>query len=415
MEKSDLIGVAEIAKLAKVSVAAVGNWRNRHADFPVPAVELQAGPVFDKLQIADWLNRRSGGMPITISLFNNKGGVGKTTTLWNLSVSLASKGKKVLVIDFDPQCNLSIACLGSDNFVKCLENSEKVPFGMTIKSFALPYIQQSREGTIYLKKPKEDRGNIDVVPGDFWLNNFSDILNVGTDVIGGSGLYRFLTPAMLVTKIQSENSIKYDYVLIDLPPSFNSLVRSALYSSDYFIVPCTADLFSAYCVGLIGEMLPFFVRDWNQGKERYVQSNSFDEFIKSKGMPRFGGWIFNGFDTRKKVGAKVKTKLGADEAQFQAVKKSIGDGLINNLRTKISEYESVPDFVTDVPVGQIEDLNVMAPDSIVQSVPIKYLSEKKPTQENYSSGRWASNQVKLMKDMDHQYDKVADYIIANFV
>ena len=71
--------------------------------------------------------------------------------------------------------------------------------------------------------------------------------------------------------------------------------------------------------------------------------------------------------------------------------------------------------MTDVPVGQIEDLNVMAPDSIVQSVPIKYLSEKKPTQENYSSGRWASNQVKLMKDMDHQYDKVADYIIANFV
>ena len=385
MEKSNVIGIAEIAKLGKVSVAAVSNWRSRHADFPVPAVELQSGPVFDKTQITEWLNRRNGGMPITISLFNNKGGVGKTTTLWNLSVSLAAKGKKVLIIDFDPQCNLSIACLGSENFVKCLESSPQLPFGTTIKSFALPYIQQSTEGLIYLKTPKENRGNIDVVPGDFWLNNFSDILNVGTDVIGGSGLYRFLTPARLVAKVQSEHSIQYDYVLIDLPPSFNSLVRSALYSSDYFIVPCTADLFSAYCVGLIGEMLPFFVRDWNQGKERYIQSNSFDEFIKSKGMPRFGGWVFNGFDTRKKVGANVKTKLGADEAQFQAVKKSIGDGLINNLRSKIDGYDSVPDFVNSAPIGEIEDLNVMAPDSIVQGVPIKYLSETKPTQENYSA------------------------------
>jgi chromosome partitioning protein len=414
LDNSNLIGIAEIAKLARVSVAAVGNWRNRHPDFPVPRATLQSGPVFDKMQISEWLNRRNGGMPITISLFNNKGGVGKTTTLWNLAVSLAAKGKKILIIDFDPQCNLSIACLGSDNFVKCLESSANLPFGTTIKSFALPYIQQSKEGSIYVKRPKEDRGNIDVVPGDFWLNNFSDILNVGTDVIGGSGLYRFLTPAMLVTRIQTENSIMYDYVLIDLPPSFNSLVRSALYSSDYFIVPCTADLFSAYCVGLIGEMLPFFVRDWNQGKERYTQSNSFDEFIKSKGMPRFGGWIFNGFDTRKKVGAKVRTKLGADEAHFQAVKKSIADGLINNLRDKIQGYNSVPDFVNDIPIGEIEDLNVMAPDSIVQSVPIKYLSEKKPTQENYSSGKWAKNQIQLMKDMDDQYDKMANYIVDNF-
>ncbi|HIE1219589.1 TPA: ParA family protein [Serratia marcescens] len=44
---------------------------------------------------------------ITLSLFNNKGGVGKTTLTWNLSVALSAKGKSVLLIDFDPQCNLS--------------------------------------------------------------------------------------------------------------------------------------------------------------------------------------------------------------------------------------------------------------------------------------------------------------------
>lgn len=353
-------------------------------------------------------------MPTTISLFNNKGGVGKTTTLWNLAVSLASKSKKVLVIDFDPQCNFSIACLGDEKFSKCLKQSTKFPFGQTIKSFALPYIQQNKEGRIYTKKPKENHGNIDVIPGDFWLNNFSDILNVGTDVIGGSGLYRFLTPSQMVIRIQEEKSIIYDYVLIDLPPSFNSLVRSALYSSDYFIVPCTADLFSAYCVGLIGDMLPLFVRDWEQGKERYLQSNSFDDFITTKGMPRFGGWVFNGFDTRKARNATVKTKLGADQAQFEEVQNSIKNKLISNLRNKISNYISVPAFVTESPIAEIEDLNVMAPDSIVQNVPIKYLSQKKPTRRNYSRGNWAPNQISLMKDMDKQYDAMADFVINHF-
>jgi cellulose biosynthesis protein BcsQ len=408
----ELIGVSEIATLAGVSAAAISNWRSRHANFPKPVAEMQSGPAFDKIQIVDWLNRRNNNLPITISLFNNKGGVGKTTTIWNLSVSLAAKNKKVLLIDFDPQCNLSIAALGAENFSTYLESSSEYPFGQTIKSFALPYVQQSREGELYTKKPKEDRGNIDVVPGDFWLNSFSDILNVGTDVIGGSGLYRFLTPARLVNKLLAGNTV-YDYVLIDLPPSFNSLVRAALYSSDYFIVPCTADLFSAYCVGLIGDMLPLFIRDWEQGKERYLQSNEFDNFIKTKGMPRFGGWVFNGFDTKKKQNAKVRTKLGADQAQFGEVKKSIEERLITNMKKNISSYQAVPNFIDVDPIAEIEDLNVMAPDSIVQNVPIKYLKEKKPTRENYSSGKWASNQIELMNRMDQEYDKMADYIIAN--
>ncbi|KXV26180.1 hypothetical protein AD942_07340 [Gluconobacter japonicus] len=352
-------------------------------------------------------------MTITVSFFNNKGGVGKTTTLWNTSASLAAKNKKVLVIDFDPQCNFSIACLGNVEFSEYLQTSTEFPFGQTIKSFALPYIQQNKEGKIYKKTPKEDHGNIDVVPGDFWLNNFSDILNVGTDVIGGAGLYRFLTPSIIVDRLQKQNGFEYDYVLIDLPPSFNSLVRSALYSSDYFMVPCTADLFSAYCVGLIGDMLPLFVNDWEQGKERYLRSNSFDEFIKTKGMPRFGGWVFNGFDTRKARGSEVKSKLGADQAQYEVVKKSIKERLLPSLR-EIKGYQAVPNFINESPIAEIEDLNVMAPDSIVQNVPIKYLSIRKPTQVNYIRGRWASNQIELMRDMDKQYDIIASHIINNF-
>ena len=415
MHDDDLIGLYEIAQLANVSPAAVGNWRKRYADFPSPVKHLQSGPVFQRRQILHWLRKKEGQMVKVIALFNNKGGVGKTTTIWNLATSLTEQDKRVLVIDFDPQCNLSIATLGDKEFSDYLSSSQELPYGKTVRAFALPYIQQSAPGKPYTAKPKYGPGNekFDIVPGDFWLNNFSDILNVGTDVIGGAGLYRFLMPSSLINAVESEFNIRYDFALIDLPPSFNTLVRAALYSSDYFLVPCTPDLFSAYCVGLIGQVLPRFIEDWEQGKARYLQLNSYDQVIPSKGQPKFGGWIFNGFDTRKKTGSTEIAKTGADQAQFGKIKQSIASELIPRLK-EIKSYSAIPDFITDEPVASIEDLSVMAPDSIVQNKPIKYLQKARPTRENVRTGTWSPNQAALMEKMDQEYNKLAKFIVDKF-
>ncbi len=268
-------------------------------------------------------------------------------------------------------------------------------------------------GEVYTFPPKvpTQNGTLHIAPGDFWLNTFSDILNVGTDVISGSGLYRFILPELIAQKAGEKNGIEYDYVLIDLPPSFNTLVRSALYCSDYFLVPCTPDLFSAYCVGLIGEMLPSFIRDWEQGKERYLEGNPRDKTIGLKGVPKFGGWIFNGFDTRKRGG--VKHEVGADAVHHQSISESISNSLIPQLG-RISAYNSIPTFVGIEPVAGIEDLNVMAPDSIIQNVPIRYLAEFRPTNALRGRGQWAPNQIDLMNEMAAEYDTLADYIVKNF-
>lgn len=353
-------------------------------------------------------------MAITISIFNNKGGVGKTTTIWNLAVSLANENKNVLLIDFDPQCNLSIAALGDEEFSELLNVTNQYPFGQTIKDYALQYIQRNQAGTVHTHQLKRqpDNGVCHLIAGDFWLNNFSDTLNVGTDVVSGSGLYRFMLPHLITEQAQIDNKIEYDYVLIDLPPSFNTLVRSALYCSDYYLVPCTADLFSAYCVGLIGEMLPLFVEDWEQGKKRFLHNDPSDQLVKTKGTPKFGGWLFNGFDTRRTNG--IKAEVGADAAHLTEISKAIRDKMIPSLG-KITTYSAVPNFIQVDPVAKVEDLNVMAPDSIYQSIPIKYLSDVRPTNELRKRGAWASNQIDLMLEMNTVYDSLAKYIIQNYV
>ena len=78
----------------------------------------------------------------TISLFNNKGGVGKTTPDLELKCISIGKGKSVLLIDFDPQCNLSIALLGETGFSDLLKKDANNPYGKTIRAFCQPFIQQ---------------------------------------------------------------------------------------------------------------------------------------------------------------------------------------------------------------------------------------------------------------------------------
>lgn len=317
-----------------------------------------------------------------------------------------------------PQCNLSIATLSDLNFEQLLKKNAQFPFGQTIRAFGQPYIQQNRKPEVIVSKPKhpmpKGSGHLDIVAGDFWLNNLSDTLNVGTDLIPGTSIYRFLMPHLISKAAEESTDISYDYVLIDLPPSFNTLVRSALYCSDYFIVPCTADMFSAYCIGLIGEMLPKFATDWEQGTARYLNGNAQDDLLPSKGKPKFAGWVFNGFDMRKKQGATVATEVGADLAHRNVISDAVQNSLIPSLKT-ISSYNAVPDFVTKEPIAKVEDLNVMAPDSIIQSVPLKYLQSVRPTRHVLVRGQWAPNQRNLMNDMDVEHDKLADHVIANCI
>ena len=92
-----------------------------------------------------WAN----GLARLISIFNNKGGVGKSTICWNLADAMGRRGKRVLLIDFDPQCNLSIAMLGEDLFVGTLPTLN-VPYGTTIRAFLQRFLQNTGGEEIYL-------------------------------------------------------------------------------------------------------------------------------------------------------------------------------------------------------------------------------------------------------------------------
>jgi chromosome partitioning protein len=290
-----------------------------------------------------------------ITVFNNKGGVGKTVLAWNIADALARQGKKILLVDFDPQCNLSLAVLGEEKFVGYLPD-QNLPYGTTIRAFLQRFIQTTPGEEIYLHKGDRTHENVELIAGDFWLNVYADSLNVGGDLLTRTGLAKYVVLRRIIAAAEKKTGHEYDFVFVDLPPSFGSLVRAALYSSTHFIVPCTSDSFSAYCVGLIGEMIPSFLRDWQTGLERFRRTNpNFGDFDEL-GRPAFAGWIFNGFDTarkrrtREEIGSGKPVKglemMQADSAHHNRIVDAVRDDLVAPLQ-EINTHSAVASGLPD--------------------------------------------------------------------
>ncbi len=353
-----------------------------------------------------------------ISVFNNKGGVGKSTICWNLADSLGRRGAKVLLIDFDPQCNLSIAMLGDALFVNKLP-TENTPYGTTIRSYLQRFLQNTSGEEVFLHKGPHTSDNVSLVAGDFWLNVYADSLNVGADLLTGTGLGRYVALQRIVAAAEVKAELSFDYVLIDLPPSFGALVRAAFYSSDYYIVPCTSDNFSMYCVGLIGQMVPSFLNDWQVGLARFNESNPHFKNYNNLGQPVFAGWVFNGFDTARKrrtsadflAGAEMgqKEMIQADRTMHGKIYEAIKDNLAANLVAKVKTFSPVANGLPDsYQIGDIEDANVLIQNSLWLSVPLGQLDKHEQVVSLQNRRRWAGNQVEQIHLIGRKFDDMAE-------
>lgn len=350
-------------------------------------------------------------MTKVISVFNNKGGVGKTTLLWNIADMLATKGNRVLMIDFDPQCNLSIAVLGQNAFTKTLPTLN-IPYGTTIRAYLQRFLQNTGGFEFYSHKGLHTSPNAELVAGDFWLNVYAESLSVGADLLTGTGIAKY---AVLRDMIDFANArpghAPFDFALIDLPPSFGALVRAALYASDYFIIPCTSDTFSSYCIGLIAEMLPTFTDDWKGGYQRFVKANPQLGKYQALGQPKFAGWIFNGFDTRGTASASGdKPYVKADTIHANNIMSSIEQNIVKN-----PEIHCAPTLPDGARIGDIEDMNVLVQNSIWQSVPVAKLADFRPLKSLQDKGSWAQNQRAQIDLLARKFDEAAQNIITHCV
>lgn len=161
----------------------------------------------------------------TIAFINLKGGVGKTTTVINVAAILAAAGKSVLVIDADPQANMTeFLCLPSDR-------------GQL--EFTLASIMGNEYGDPYAHIYGTTFPGVDMIPSSIDLIN-SDIASI-TSPGKITVINRLLA---LLDEDKDDVGTDYDYTLIDCPPSFTASSVASIYAADDVVIPVTLDAFS---------------------------------------------------------------------------------------------------------------------------------------------------------------------------
>ena len=234
----------------------------------------------------------------SIAVFNNKGGVGKTTLTYHLGYALAELGHKTLLVDLDPQSNLTLFGLHPeelheiwqvedvfiDDFVQARDEkspSEFEAIASDVRSihFLLKPIEDETDRPEFLveplnlhpnlgrpeflAEPLNLHPNLGMLPGRISIHTYEDTIASRWYYVAGANLLAICT----VTQIRSlckayAERYAYEFILIDTPPNLGYLNQAIMTTVDGFLIPCMPDMFSLYGIQNIGKALEGWKRDF---------------------------------------------------------------------------------------------------------------------------------------------------------
>jgi len=280
-----------------------------------------------------------------IVIFNHKGGVGKTTLTDNIASAIGRLNKKVLLVDSDPQCNLTLLRLNKDFVDRLIDTSEK-PEGRTIWSALKPVVDAL--GDVKITKPIDLEENRWLVPGDIRLVEYESELNAywlecfARKIRGFRG-----TAAMshLVNALVDKYSI--DFVFYDSGPNIGPLNRIVMLDCDYFIIPAACDYFSLSAIKTLGHAVAAWIKDWSM-----ITQLAPDGIYLLPGRPRFLGYIPQRFSIYDGAPTKAYARF------FSRIEKEVQEQVVSRLSG--IDRGLVPRKDVSVKLGEVRDLRAQA-------------------------------------------------------
>jgi cellulose biosynthesis protein BcsQ len=298
---------------------------------------------------------------IKIAMFNNKGGVGKTTLTCNLASHFATvKKAKVLIIDCDPQCNATQLIMGLNYASDLYWNVDSINHYTTISDILQPI--EDGDASIIDKIspiPKEkNRFNVDLIAGHPRLSIIEDKLSEAwQQLLSGDlgGIRKSNWNTLLSKKIESE----YEYVFYDLGPSLGSINRSVLIGCDFFITPMGSDIFSILGVRNIASWLQSWIVFYENGIHLCEQTspNKINQFGLPLVLPikkGYLGYTIQQYITKTKDGIRRATKAYEDIINIvpTEVYNSLNIRSNSKLDKEAIKLGDVPHLYSLIPLGQ---------------------------------------------------------------
>lgn len=236
-----------------------------------------------------------------VSMYNNKGGVSKTTTLFNLAVLLTQRGKRVLIADCDPQCNLTEMFFASRPE---LDDPDKDLPGTSIYQALLPRFKGETgvinpstvdlvESTLY--------SNLFLFRGDLEFSLAETYLGTAWNQAVTENIHEKNTYVALYRLLQALGEMHlYDYILCDVGPSTGAITRSVVLLCDGIFIPLVPDRFCNQAVRLLGRV----VREWTCRHEEITRTLAPFSIEGFPGKPVLLGAVIQNYKVH--TGSKAK-------------------------------------------------------------------------------------------------------------
>ncbi|OIP70555.1 MAG: hypothetical protein AUK43_08915 [Oscillatoriales cyanobacterium CG2_30_40_61] len=339
-----------------------------------------------------------------IALFNHKGGVSKTTTTFNLGWMLAEKGKRVILADTDPQCNLTGMALGEgteegEERIEQIYNTKS-----NIKTGLAPAFESQPKAIEAIDCiPIEGRDGLFLLPGNVGFAEYEVTLGLAQELSGSIQTLKNLPGSINYLFERTAEKFEADYILIDMSPSLGAINQNLLMISDFFMVPTTADFFSVMAIDSLSKVLPKWYR--------WAKSASALPILRDADYPfpdvtlRFLGTIIQNY--RIKNGKETR----AFQKWIQKIEETVSCKLVPILQTNnmtlpkgAYKYKGIQDTFT---LAKIPDFNSLIALSQEYQTPVYAL-----TADHVNlTGRLLEQNLNKQKEFRLFFSNLADQVI----
>jgi chromosome partitioning protein len=202
-----------------------------------------------------------------VSVINYKGGVGKTTTTANLAAELSWREYNVLMIDLDPQASLTFSFIKPEEWEKYFSASKTIKYWFdSFTNGSSSDLNDLIFSPNNVSAKLKGKGKLDLIPSHLGLINVD--LELATE-LGGASLKQskknFLkVHNRLSNGIQQIEDEEYDLILIDCPPNFNVVTKTAIVASDNILIPAKPDYLSTLGIDYLKRSLDQLISDFNE-------------------------------------------------------------------------------------------------------------------------------------------------------
>lgn len=333
-------------------------------------------------------------MPKAVAFFNNKGGVGKTTLACNFAAYEASLGRKVLVLDLDPQCNSTQLVLDDDQWEAIYEDRDQ-----SEQKTVMGLLRHFRAGESTLdtdsawKVVRSKRFGVDVLPGHPSLSIFEDLLS---DAWGAmkSGEPAGARKSMWLRALRDVYGDAFDVIVVDVSPSLGAINRGALVGSDTFVTPMAPDLFSLYALDNITTWFERWLSEYEHGRgkaQAELKAIGYDLVLPDPLPIRHG---FVGYTVQQYVSRSSGGEIRQTEAYEQHRRE------IPERAAALSELSG---FSGEIELGTVPNMFSMIPLAQGRHAPIAALQK-----DDGLRGAQYSQQQRYVEQLDQVFERISD-------